>query len=145
MNVITVAGQLGKDAELKYMPNGDPICNFSVADSQGKDKPTIWWRCSLFGKRADSLSQYLVKGQAVTVTGTLTEREYTDKDGAQKKAQEVRVTDVALQGGKRESAAPAAKSNSPLVQQAEPRRQAAAAMPPKSSSGFDDMDSDIPF
>lgn len=131
MNVITVAGQLGKDAELKYMPNGDPICNFSVADSQGKDKPTIWWRCSLFGKRADSLSQYLIKGQSVTVTGTLTEREYTDKDGNQKKAQEIRVSDVALQGGKREAAAPT------------PAQKDKA--PAKAPSGFDDMPDDVPF
>ena len=131
MNIVTIAGQLGKDAEIKYLNNGDPICNFSVADSQGKDKSTIWWRCSLFGKRADSLSQYLVKGQAVTVTGTLTEREYTDKDGTQKKAQEVRVNDVALQGGKRESAAPA------------PAPKAKA--PAKASAGFDDLDGDVPF
>lgn len=107
MNVITIAGQLGKDAEIKYLGNGDPVASFSVADSQGKDKPTIWFRCSLFGKRAESLLPYLLKGQSVTVTGTFTEREYTDKDGSQKKAQEVRVNDVALQGGKRESAASA--------------------------------------
>lgn len=136
MNIVTIAGQLGKDAELKYMQNGDPICNFSVADSQGKDKLTIWWRCSLFGKRADSLSQYLVKGQSVTVTGTLTEREYTDKDGAQKKAQEVRVNDVALQGGKRESAVP---TPAPA-----PKRDLRPAAAP-ASSGFDDMSDDIPF
>lgn len=113
MNNITIAGQLGKDAETRYMPNGDPVCSFSVADSQGKEKPTIWWRCSLFGKRAESLSQYLTKGQAVTVSGSVTEREYTDKDGAQKKAIEIRVQDVALQGGKPKEAqqtrAPAAK------------------------------------
>jgi single-strand DNA-binding protein len=137
MNNITVAGQLGRDAETRYLPNGDAVCNFSVADSQGKDKLTIWWRCSLFGKRAESLAPFLNKGQSVTVSGTVTEREY-QKDGATMKAMEIRVQDVALQGGKRDAAP--AKSNSPLIQQAEPRRQAAAA-----ASGFDDMDSDIPF
>lgn len=135
MNVITIAGQLGKDAEIKYLNNGDPVASFSVADSQGKDKPTIWWRCSLFGKRAESLSQYLVKGQAVTVTGTVTEREYS-KDGETKKAQEVRVNDVALQGGKRESAAPAPAPA--------PKRDMRPAAAP-ASSGFDDLDGDIPF
>lgn len=138
MNSITIAGQLGKDAEIKYLNNGDPVASFSVADSQGKDKPTIWWRCSLFGKRADSLAPYLLKGQAVTVIGTLTEREYTDKDGMQKKAQEVRVNDVALQGGKREEA--------PAQRQAPaPRPQARTAAAAPASSGFDDMDSDVPF
>lgn len=102
MNIVCIAGQLGKDAEVRFLPNGDPVANFSVADSQGKDKPTIWWNCSLFGKRAESLAQYLTKGQAVTITGNVTEREYTDKDGNKRKAQEIRVNDVALQGGKRE-------------------------------------------
>jgi single-strand DNA-binding protein len=147
MNSITVAGQLGRDAEIKYMANGDPVCSFSVADSQGRDKPTIWWRCTLWGKRAESLAPYLVKGQSVTVTGTLTEREYTDNEGAQKKAQEVRVNDVALQGGRREeSAAPAQEPrHAPAQRQAPaPRQQARPAAAP-ASSGFDDMDDDIQF
>lgn len=133
MNNITIAGQLGKDAEVRYLPNGDAVSSFSVADSQGKDKPTIWWRCSLFGKRAESLAPYLMKGQSVTVSGTVTEREYTDKDGTQKKAMEVRVQDVALQGGKREGAAPA---RAPAPAPAQSRAPA---------GGFDDMDDDIPF
>jgi single-strand DNA-binding protein len=134
MNSICIAGQLGKDAETRYLPNGDPVTSFGVADSQGRDKPTIWWRCSLFGKRAESLAPYLLKGQAVTVSGTVTEREYTDKDGAQKKAMEVRVQDVALQGGKREGAAPA---RAPAPAPAQSRAPA---------GGFEDMDDgDIPF
>lgn len=131
MNVIALAGNVSKDAEVRHMSNGDPVASFSVADNQGKDKPAIFWRCSLFGKRAESLAPYLVKGQAVTVSGTVTEREYTDKDGVQKKAQEVRVQDVALQGGKRDAApAPA---------------RAPAAKQSAQGSGFEDMDDDIPF
>lgn len=107
MNSITVAGQLGKDSEVRYLTNGDAVCNFSVADSQGKDKPTIWWNCQLFGKRAESLAQYLLKGQAVTVSGTASEREWTDKDGNKRKQMEVRVNDVALQGGRKEASEPA--------------------------------------
>lgn len=100
MNNITVAGQLGKDAEVRFMNNGDPVLAFSVADSQGKDKPTIWWNCSLFGKRAESLAPYLLKGQSITVSGTVTEREWTDKEGNKRKSMDIRVADVALQGGK---------------------------------------------
>jgi single-strand DNA-binding protein len=85
MNSITVAGTLGRDCELKQLNNGDTIANFSIADSMGKDKGTIWWNCTLYGKRAESLSQYLTKGQAVTVTGSVTEREWTDKEGAKRK------------------------------------------------------------
>lgn len=130
MNSITIAGQLGKDAEVRFLPNGDPVASFSVADSQGKDKPTIWWRCSLFGKRAESLAPYLLKGQAVTVSGTVTERKYTDNSGQERTVMEVRVNDLALQGGKREAAAPA------------PAAQRKA--PTTAGSGFDDG-GDIPF
>lgn len=138
MNNITLAGQIGRDAETRYLPNGDPVCSFSVADSQGKDKPTIWWRCSLFGKRAESLAPYLVKGQAVTVSGTVTEREYTDKsDGTQKKAMEIRVQDVALQGGRRDAA--------PAQQNTAPRPVQGAARPAAGCGGFEDMDDDVPF
>jgi len=102
MNSITIAGGLGRDAELKYLNNGDPICNFSVADSQGRDKPTIWWNCSLYGKRGESLAQYLTKGQSVTVVGSVTEREWSDKEGNKRKSMDVRVSEIALQGGRKE-------------------------------------------
>lgn len=142
MNIICVAGQLGRDAELRYMPNGDAVLGFSVADDQGKDKPTIWWNCSLFGKRAESLGQYLTKGQKVTVSGTVTEREYTDKAGEKKKAQDIRVSDVALQGGQRQEAAPA-----PLpVREAGLQRPMPRPAPrPSAAPSFSDIDDDIPF
>lgn len=135
MNNITVAGNLGKDAELRHLPNGDPVVNFSVADSQGRDKGTIWWNCQLFGKRAESLHQYLTKGQQVTVSGSVSERKYTDKTGAERTSMEIRVNDVALQGGRRDEApAPA-----PRPQQ----RQAPA--PRQSQDPYDDDLSDVPF
>lgn len=131
MNVITITGSLGRDMEQRTMPNGDPVGNFSVADSQGRDKPTIWWNCQLFGKRVSALTPYLIKGQQVTVAGNVTEREWTDKEGNKRKQLEIRVSDLALQGSKREGATPT--------------QQPAPAAP--ASSGFDGMDdgSDIPF
>jgi single-strand DNA-binding protein len=128
MNVITVAGTLGKDAEVKYLANGDAICNFSIADSMGRDKGTIWWNCGLYGKRAESLSQYLVKGQAVTVTGSISERKWTDKEGNERKTMDVRVNDVALQGGRKDA------------EPQEERRQA-----PKPAPVLFEDDSDLPF
>jgi len=117
MNNITLAGTLGRDCELKKLTSGDNIASFSIADSMGKDKGTIWWNCSLFGKRAESLSPYLLKGQAVTVSGTVTEREWTDKDGVKRKSMDVRVNDVALQGGRKESSEPQFERRSPKPQQ----------------------------
>lgn len=127
MNNLTVAGQLGRDAEVRFLPNGDPVANFSIADSQGKDKDAIWWNCQLFGKRAESLAQYLVKGQSVTITGSVSQRKYTDKAGVEKISTDVRVNDVSLQGGRKEATS----------QQPNPQS--------KSPSGFSDMNDDVPF
>src|SRR5574343_1989841 len=123
MNILTITGNLGKDAELRTIPSGESVCQFSVADSHGKDKPSIWWRCSLWGKRAETLSQYRLKGQQVTVVGQVTEREYA-KDGETKKAMEVRVTDIAIQGGK----STVQKNSQPAMRQSQ--------APKKSSAGF---------
>lgn len=135
MNIVSISGPLGKDAEVRSLQDGTQILSFSVADSAGRDKPTIWWACSLFdktGKRTGALQQYLVKGMQVTVNGTVTEREWTDKEGQKRKSMDVRVNDIALQGGKRDSAPQAAPA----------QRQA-----PKQASGFDDGfgDDSIPF
>ena len=136
MNVITITGTLGRDMEQRAMPNGDPVGNFSVADSQGREKPTIWWNCQLFGKRVSALAPYLLKGQQVTVAGTVTEREWTDKEGGKRKQLEIRVSDLALQGGKREHAADPAPRAAPA-----PR----PAPAPSGGHGFESMDDDVPF
>jgi single-strand DNA-binding protein len=126
MNSITVSGTVG-NAELKYLQSGDPVLAFSVADGQGKDKPTIWWNCSIFGKRAESLANFVQKGGKVTVVGTISEDQYTDKNGNDKKAMKVRVSDIALQGGKEQA-------------EEQPRR---AAQAPAAQAEIDE--SDIPF
>lgn len=126
MNSITVAGNIGKDAELRHTPSGDAVLQFSVADNQGRDKPTIWWPCSLWGRRAESLAPYLNKGQQVTVVGSVSEREWTDREGNKRKSMEVRVSEIALQGGRRDE---------------QPRPAQRRAQQPVS----DDLDQDIPF
>ena len=130
MNSLTITGNLGRDAEMRALPDGTAVLSFSVADSQGRDKPSIWWACSLFGRRAEALQQYLTKGQQVTVVGTVSEREWTDKDGQKRKSMDVRVVDLALQGGKRED-------------RQEPRPAPQAA--PRGGGGFEDMVDDVPF
>jgi len=101
-NNITVAGNVGKDAEVRYLATGTATASFSVADSQiNKDKTTIWWNCTIFGDRAEKLAQYIVKGDKITVFGNVTEREWDDNQGVKQRRMEIRVNDVALQGGKR--------------------------------------------
>lgn len=128
MNVITIAGTTGKDAEMKYLNDGTAIASFSVADSQGKDK-TVWWNASLFGKRAEALGQYILKGTKVTISGQVTEDVWTDKNGQERKTMKVRVNDIALQS-KRES-------------HEEPQQE---RQQPQKPAPVDDLDSDdVPF
>jgi single-strand DNA-binding protein len=103
MNNITICGSLGKDIKITKMPSGESVGNFSVADSQGKDKKPIWWNCSLFGKFLISIAPYLIKGQLVTVSGELTEKDWADKDGIERKQMTLIVRNLNLQGMKKES------------------------------------------
>ena len=97
MKNITIAGRLTKDAELRTLNNGDSVLGFSVAvdDRSSKEKGTLFFDASLFGKRGESLAQYLTKGSSVTVSGDLGKREHDGKTYLT-----VRVGDVTLQGGK---------------------------------------------
>ena len=98
-NSICVAGIVGKDFELKTI-NNEPAGSFSLADSQGKNKETIWFSCQVWGKRAEILSSMIKKGGKVTVFGSLSTYEWKDKDGNIKTSLNIRVNDVSLQGEK---------------------------------------------
>lgn len=79
MQRITIAGNVGKDAEIRRTPKGDSVAGFSVAVSKGKDSPTTWWDCSLWGVRAEKLAPYIKKGGKLCVVGEFSTREYEGK------------------------------------------------------------------
>lgn len=100
-NKIIIVGYLGRDPELRYTTSGTPVCDFSVATTERrKDKSgemqevTTWFRVSLFGRQAEIASQYLTKGRQVYVEGQLSQREWTDKEGAARTSLEVRGNDI---------------------------------------------------
>jgi single-strand DNA-binding protein len=100
-NKITIVGYLGRDPEIRYTSQGTAICDFSVATTERrKDRAgemqeiTTWFRVSLFGRQAEVAQQYLTKGRQVYVEGTLSQREWTDKDGATRTGLEVRGSDI---------------------------------------------------
>lgn len=99
MNVMTFTGHIGRDAETRYTTGGNVVAQFSVALTYGygDKKDTAWMRCALFGKRAESLAPYLVKGQLVGIVGEFAPREY-EKDGQTRTSMDVRVSDVTLLG-----------------------------------------------
>ncbi len=108
LNLFTMTGRIGRDAEFRAFPNGGGVLSFSVATNSGygdKEK-TLWLRANIFGKRAEGgLAQYLVKGQEVAISGELSENEYTTKDtGEVRKSLEINVQNVELIGGKSQGA-----------------------------------------
>ena len=96
MKNITIAGNIGKDAETRRTQSGDAVTSFSIAveDRIPKEKSTIWFRCSLWGKRGESLAQYLTKGSKVAVSGELSIEVYEGKTNLT-----VKVDQVTLLGG----------------------------------------------
>lgn len=108
MKAICIAGRLGKDSELRRTQKGDAVLGFSVAvdDGYGGSKRTLWFECSLFGKRGQSLEGALTKGKQVTVSGDFSTREYEGKT-----FMTVNVNDVTLQGGGNERQQQTAKSS----------------------------------
>lgn len=137
MNSISFDGRLAADAELRYTPSGEPVLSFRVASDVGfgDKKSTNWFSCQVWGKRGESLKNYLNKGQQVTVYGVLTLREWTDKENIKRISPDVRVNDVTLQGSKQEGGQQQSGSNPP------PQRSAPQQQPPASG----DNDDDIPF
>lgn len=103
-NQISVAGNVGGTPELKAMQGGDMVLSFSLADNQkikGEEK-VQWFRCALFGKRAEALAPHIKSGSTLTVWGTLNVREYEGKNG-KGTSLDLRVSEIALQGGKRDA------------------------------------------
>lgn len=96
MKSLTIAGRLTKDAVTREA-GSDKVTGFSVAvdDRSNKEKSTLFFDCSMWGKRGETLAQYLTKGTSVTVAGDLGTREYEGKTYLT-----LRVNDVTLQGGK---------------------------------------------
>lgn len=104
MNKISATGRIVADCETRYLPQGDALAGFRLASDVGfgDKKTTNWFSCAIFGKRGEALAPHLLKGQQVTVFGTLTLREWTNKDGAKQLSPEIRIDEIELQGGKRD-------------------------------------------
>lgn len=101
MSVIVVLGNLGGEPELKYTQTGTPILEFSLADSvgYGDKKRTVWFRCAIFGKRAETLAPMLSKGNKVQVVGSFEPREWEDKEGAKHVSLDIKVNELNFAGG----------------------------------------------
>lgn len=104
MNSIIIAGNVGQDCELRHMPDGTPVASFSVASTRGSGETakTVWFRCTMWRKYAETMAQYVTKGTAVTVFGhiDLEPRVWQDNQGNYRAGIDVTVDNIRLQGGR---------------------------------------------
>ncbi|WP_416547288.1 single-stranded DNA-binding protein [Limnohabitans sp. DCL3] len=163
VNKVIIVGNLGADPETRYLPSGDAVTSIRVATTDRyKDKQTgemkeatEWHSISFFAKLAEIAGQYLRKGSQVYVEGSLRTRKYTDKNGVEKYATDIRADSMQMLGSRQGMGGPSEESGAsaggyaprqaPARPQAAPAQRPAAAAPRPAASSFDEMDDDIPF
>jgi single-strand DNA-binding protein len=170
VNKVILLGNLGRDPEVRYTPNGAAVCNLRIAttrnwknrESGERQEETEWHSVVLYDRQAEIAGEYLRKGRPVYIEGRLKTRKWQDKDGNDRYTTEIVAESMQLMGGREgggggmggaggdEASGGGFGDEAPRAQRpaaaprapAAPQRQAPA---PKSSSGFEDMDDDIPF
>lgn len=155
VNKVIIVGNLGRDPESRYMPNGDCVTNCAVATTESwKDKNsgekkelTEWHRVTFYRKLGEIAGQYLKKGSQIYLEGRLQTRKWTDKDGIEKYTTEIIADSLKMLGPRPDGADNNSSGNAPPVQ----RNNGAAngnqrtAEQSRPAPNFDDMDDDIPF
>lgn len=162
VNKVIIVGNLGRDPETRYMPNGDAVTNVAVATTESwKDKNsgekkelTEWHRITFYRKLAEIAGQYLKKGSQVYVEGRLQTRKWTDKEGAERYTTEI-IADTMQMLGSRQGMGGGAPMDDDYSSAPPPQRQntggssgsgtGAPRPAPRPASNFNDMDDDIPF
>jgi single-strand DNA-binding protein len=159
VNKVIIVGNLGRDPETRYMPNGEAVTNVAVATTESwKDKNsgdkkeiTEWHRITFYRKLAEIAGQYLKKGSAVYVEGRLQTRKWTDKDGVERYTTEIIADTMQMLGGRPGAGGSTAmdddygSSNAPAPRQSAGSGGGGARPASKPASNFNDMDDDIPF
>lgn len=166
VNKVILVGNLGADPEVRYLPSGEAVVNLRLAttdswkDKDGnKQEATEWHRVSYFGRQAEVCGQYLKKGSQIYVEGSIRTRKYTDKDGQEKYATEIRGDRMQMLGGRQGMGGDGAgaggsgggyggrdaggRAGGSSGGNSAPARAAAAAAP--AGNSFNDFDDDIPF
>ena len=158
VNKVILVGRLGRDPEVRYLPNGEAVANFGVATSeQWKDRNgerqerTEWHNVTLYRRLAEIAGQYLKKGSQVYIEGRIQSRKYTGKDGVERTAYEIIGGELKMLGSKQDGGqadasdtkpAPPAKPSQNQYAQAS---QGAGRAPSDRTLEVNDLDDDIPF
>jgi len=169
VNKVIIVGNLGRDPEMRTFPSGDRVANVTIATTdRWKDKQTSemkeateWHRVVFNGRLAEIAGEYLRKGSQVYVEGSLRTRKWTDQAGVEKYTTEIRADQMQMLGSRQGQGAPGGggddggggggydeaprRAPAPASRPPAPAGQRPAPAAAKPSSGFDDMDDDIPF
>lgn len=155
INKVILVGNLGQDPETRYMPNGNPVTNISVATSETwKDRQTgqqqertEWHRVVLFNKLGEIAGQYLKRGSKVYIEGSLRTRKWQGQDGQDRYTTEIVASDMQMLDGRGGSdyAAPSQSGSWDQSPAEQPRTAQAGSASKDQATGFNDFDDDIPF
>ncbi len=145
VNKVILVGNLGRDPEVRYSPNGQAIANVNIATSDSwkdkntgeKQERTEWHRVVFFGRLAEIAGEYLKKGSQIYIEGRLQTRKWQDKDGNDRYTTEIVANEMQMLGSRAGSGVPADDSNQEPASQSKPATA--------STTGSDDFDDDIPF
>jgi single-strand DNA-binding protein len=173
VNKVIVLGNLGRDPEVRYTPNGAAVCNLRIAttrtwksrDSGEKQEETEWHSVVLYDRQAELAGEYLKKGRSVYIEGRLKTRKWQDKEGNDRYTTEIVADSMQFIGGRDDmgggsgggdadgggysreapAARPAARAGAPMAGGNGGGSAGSSRAAPKTASGFDDMEDDIPF
>lgn len=156
VNKVIIVGNLGRDPETRYMPNGEAVTNIAVATTESwKDKNsgekkemTEWHRITFYRKLAEIAGQYLKKGSQVYVEGKLQTRKWTDKENVERYTTEIIADSMQMLGSRQGMGGGNAPSADEEYGSAPARQSSGGASRPAASKpapNFSDMDDDIPF
>ncbi len=159
VNKVILVGNLGKDPEIRYSPNGGAVANITIATSESwkdkvsgeKQEKTEWHRVVFFGRLAEIAGEYLKKGAQIYVEGRLQTRKWQDKEGKDRYTTEIVANEMQMLGSREGRGAPADHGDfdqSASSNESRPAARAPAGAPvgaPSSSGGMGDFDDDIPF
>jgi single-strand DNA-binding protein len=153
VNKVILVGNLGKDPETRYMPNGDAVTNITIAttdtwkdkNSGEKREATEWHRVVFFRKLAEIANQYLRKGSQVYIEGSLKTRKWQDKDGQDRYTTEIVADEMKMLGSRPDSQG--GEDRPGVIPGGDTKYSHAPtqARAPVQAGGFGDMDDDIPF
>ena len=143
-NKVILVGNLGRDPELRYIPDGTAVCSFSLATNERRKSKsgdfqdvTTWFNVTLWRRQAEVASQYLSKGRQVYIEGRLSLREYQDRDGNTRTSLDVQGTEIQFIGSRgEEGSGPGPRESRP-----ESSSQGSSSAPPDAAVTEDD----IPF